>query len=398
MAAKRRNPGIVERHAHGCASRNGRRCNCEPKYEAWVSVKDGSGYTKRRRTFGRLSQAKAWRVDALAAQNRGRLPRPSKVTVRDELLAWLEGAKAGMIRNRSGKAYKPSALRGYEESIRNRILPSELAETRVSELRRMDVQDFADSLLAEGLAGGTVANILNPLQAMYRRLVRREVVTVNPTVDIELPRSRRRRERIVSPSEAAAYLRALPGEERALWATAFYAGLRRGELRALRVFDIDLARNELHVLRSWDAVEYEIDPKSDAGQRTIPVVAVLRDYLDEHLLRTARSGRDLVFGRTPSNSFVPSTLRNRANRAWDAAGLKPVMLHECRHTAASILIDAGINNPKAIMEFMGHSTITETYDRYGHLMPGSRDEVRARVDAYLETSGSHHSELLAGSH
>ena len=63
-----------------------------------------------------------------------------------------------------------------------------------------------------------------------------------------------------------------------------------------------------------------------------------------------------------------------------------MMLHECRHTAASILIDAGINNPKAIMEFMGHSTITETYDRYGHLMPGSRDEVRARVDAYLEMS------------
>ena len=289
MATKRRNPGIVERHAHGCASRDGRRCNCEPKYEAWVSVKDGSGYTKRRRTFVRLSEAKAWRVDALAAQIRGRLPRVSKVTVRDELLTWIEGAQAGMIRNRSGKAYKPSALRGYEESIRNRILQSELAEIRVSELRRMDVQDFADSLLAEGLAGGTVANILNPLQAMYRRLVRREVVAVNPTVDIELPRSRRRRERIVSPAEAAAYLHALPGEERALWATAFYAGLRRGELRALRVFDIDLARNELHVLRSWDAVEYEIDPKSDAGQRTIPVVAVLRDYLDEHLLRTGEA-------------------------------------------------------------------------------------------------------------
>lgn len=113
-------------------------------------------------------------------------------------------------------------------------------------------------------------------------------------------------------------------------------------------------------------------------------MAVLRDHLDEHLIRSERSGRALVFGRTPSDAFVPSTVRNRANRAWEAAGLKPIKLYECRHTAASILIDAGINNPKAIMEFMGHSTITETYDRYGHLMPGSRDEVRSRVDAYLE--------------
>lgn len=250
----------------------------------------------------------------------------------------------------------------------------------------MDVQDFADSLLAEGLSGGTVANILNPLQAMYRRLVRREVVATNPTVDIDLPRPRRRRERILSPLESLNYLEALPIEERALWATAFYAGLRRGELRALRVSDVDLARNELHVLRSWDAVEHEIDPKSDAGRRTIPIVAILRDHLDGHLMRAGRTGSDLVFGRTPCDAFVPSTVRSRANRAWGVAELMPITLHECRHTAASMLIDAGINNPKAIMEFMGHSTITETYDRYGHLMPGSRDEVRTAVDRYLATA------------
>lgn len=361
-----------------------------------MSVRDGSGYTKLRQTFPRLSEAKAWRVDALAARNHGRLPRPTKITVSDELLAWIEGAKQGQIRNRSGKAYKPSALRGYERAIRNRILRSELARMRVSEVRRMDVQDLADSLLAEGLSGGTVANILNPLQAMYRRLVRREIVASNPTVDIELPRPRRRRDRILSPLESLNYLEALPVEQRALWATAFYAGLRRGELRALRGDDIDLARNELHILRAWDAVEYEIDPKSDAGRRTIPIVAILRDHLDGHLMRTGRTGNDLVFGRTPSDAFVPSTVRSRANRAWDGAGLKPIKLHECRHTAASILIDAGINNPKAIMEFMGHSTITETYDRYGHLMPGSRDEVRARVDAYLEGGSSARPEPAAG--
>ena len=377
VAPKRGHQGIVERHARGCASRDGGRCNCEPSYEAWVSVTDGTGYRKLRRTFSRFSEAKTWRIDALAARNRGRVAVPTKVTVADELLAWLEGARSGTIRNRSGKPYKPSALRGYEESIRNRLLPSDLARLRVPEVRRMDVQDFADGLLAEGLAGSTVANILNPLQAMYRRLIRREVVLTNPTVDIELPRSRRGRERILSPGESLDYLEALPIGERALWATAFYAGLRRGELRALRVGDVDLARNELHVLRSWDAVEHEIDPKSDAGRRTIPLVAILRDHLDGHLMRTGRTATDLVFGRTPSDAFVPSTVRSRANRAWEAACLEPIKLHECRHTAASILIDAGINNPKAIMEFMGHSTITETYDRYGHLMPGSRDEVRA---------------------
>jgi integrase len=57
-------------------------------------------------------------------------------------------------------------------------------------------------------------------------------------------------------------------------------------------------------------------------------------------------------------------------------------LHECRHTFASLLIDAGVNT-KAIQEFMGHSTIEGTFSRYGHLMPGARDPARELVDAYM---------------
>lgn len=383
MASRKKHPGIVERHSRGCRGSNGGRCSCDPTYEAWISAKGEEGFTKVRRTFPRLSEAKAWRIDAQAAQNHGRLLRPNKLTVAEALLDWIEGAKDGRIRNRSGLAYKPSSLRGYEQAIRGRIVSSDLGRMRASGVRRMDIQDFADDLLAEGLAGGTVANILNPLQAVYRRLIRREIVSINPTVDIELPKDRRKRDRILSPGESLTYIEALPLGEQALWATAFYAGLRRGELKALRVSDVDLAKNELHVVRSWDQYERAIDPKSDAGRRTVPIVAILRDHLDGHIVRTGRAGDDLIFGRTRIEAFVASTTRSRARKAWLVEGLDPVKLHECRHTAASMLIDAGINNPKAIMEFMGHSTITETYDRYGHLMPGSRDEIRSKLDDYL---------------
>ncbi len=62
--------------------------------------------------------------------------------------------------------------------------------------------------------------------------------------------------------------------------------------------------------------------------------------------------------------------------------MEPITLHECRHTFASLMIAAG-ENPKAIQTFMGHATIQMTFDRYGHLMPGSRDQARARMDEYL---------------
>ena len=55
-------------------------------------------------------------------------------------------------------------------------------------------------------------------------------------------------------------------------------------------------------------------------------------------------------------------------------------MQECRHTFASLLIDTGAN-PKAIQKVMGQSKIQTTFDVYGHLLPGSYDDVRARTDA-----------------
>jgi integrase len=60
----------------------------------------------------------------------------------------------------------------------------------------------------------------------------------------------------------------------------------------------------IRVDRGWDQEEGAIEPKSEASRRTVPLLAVLRDHLDEHLLRTGRSGDELVFGRTPDEPFV----------------------------------------------------------------------------------------------
>jgi integrase len=97
-------------------------------------------------------------------------------------------------------------------------------------------------------------------------------------------------------------------------------------------------------------------------------------------------GSNLVFGAEADRPFEPSTVRRRALKAWKLADLAPIGLHEPRHTCASVLIAAGVN-ARAIMEIMGHASITTTFDRYGHLMPGGRDEARARVDAYLAAAG-----------
>jgi integrase len=336
--------------------------------------------TRLFKTFATLAEAKAWRSEAQVALRRGTMRAGSSGMLREVAEAWLEGVKSGAIRNRSGYAYKPSAIRGYEMALVARVLPA-LGGLRLSAIRRVDVQDFADRLCAAGLDPSTVRNTLMPLRAIFRRAVARGEVAVNPTSGLELPAMEGARDRIASPAEAVALLAALPERDRAIWATAMYAGLRRGELLALRWEDVDLAGGVIHVERSWDAKEGAVGPKSRAGWRTVPIPAVLRDYLVEHKLRSGRHV-GLVFGTSYAQPFTPSNVRKRANAAWVRAGLEPIGLHECRHTFASLMIAAGVN-AKALSAYMGHSSVTITLDRYGHLMPGSESEAAERLDAYL---------------
>jgi integrase len=89
---------------------------------------------------------------------------------------------------------------------------------------------------ADGLSASTIKNSLLPLRAIYRDadMLRSGAVAVNPTKGVRLTADRGKRERIATVDEASRLLDALPVRDRALWATAFYAGLRRGELQALR--------------------------------------------------------------------------------------------------------------------------------------------------------------------
>ena len=140
----------------------------------------------------------------------------------------------------------------------------------------------------------------------------------------------------------------------ALWATALYAGLRRGELLALEWSNVDLASGVIRVERAWDAYAGFIEPKSEQGRRKVPIPAVLRDYLVEHRMRQSRAN-GLVFGKSATVPFDPGTAVRKADNAWKAAKLDRITLHEARHTFASYMIAAGVN-AKALSTYMARPT------------------------------------------
>jgi integrase len=198
------------------------------------------------------------------------------------------------------------------------------------------VQDLVDRLVARGLSASTVRNSILPLRAIYRRVVSRSEVLVNPTLGLALPAVRGRRERVARPSEAHALLQALSVEDRAIWATALYAGLRRGELQGLRWSDIDFEAGIIRVERSWDEQVAPVAPKSRAGRRRV---------------HAARPPPDKRW-----SSQVVARERFRPRPCY------PARFHAVRE----------------------RSSITVTLDRYGHLMPGEEAQAADMLVSYLE--------------
>ncbi len=305
-------------------------------------------------------------------------------SVREALDGLLTGMQDGTILDRSGRRYRPATVRSYREAIRKYLAPT-LGHLRLGEVRRADAQALVDEMHAAGLAGSTVRNKLDPLRVVYRRAMQDDEVTRNPVEKLRLPAMTTKARTIANPERVGDLLDALPAGERAAWSTAFYAGLRVGELRALRWRHVDFDAGRIHVEVGWDDQEGEQDTKTAAGERMIPLVGRLRADLARHKLATGRDADGLCFGRTATSAFTRSTLRSRALHAWKLADLDPLTPHEARHTCASYLAAAGLT-PKEAQTAMGHADIRTTLNVYAKAVPGWEEGAAAKLDAYLDAS------------
>lgn len=347
----------------------------------------------QRGPWGSYDDARAWRSKALGQKQAGTLATPSSMTVRDAWSEWLAGAKTGTIRNASGAVFKPGTIRTYQAAWAK--LDPDFGAHKLSDVRRPHIQNWLEAYGQQPQerknrdpdapplypSASSVGNAIEPLRAIYRRAVHLERVAVNPTTDLQVPKPAKRRERICAPEEARELLGMLSDELRPIWATAFYAGLRLGELMALQWNHVDLPGRMINVQRSWDDKEGDQAPKSKSGIRRVPIIEPLAEYLEAQQASTGRSGSDLVFGRSATVPFSKMGNYSRSRTAWKEV-TDPPTLHDARHTFASYLIAAGCN-AKALSVVMGHASISITFDTYGHLMPGGEQEVGRLLGAYL---------------
>ena len=354
-------------------------------------------------TFEKKKDAGARHAEVKVDVSSGLHVAPNKsVTVSTAADSWITAAEAAGLER--------ATVKQYREHVYRHIVPF-IGGIRLTELSAQTVRKLEDRLREEGRSPVMVRKVIGSLGSLLADAQEQGLAARNAVRDLRRNRRRgkdqhaERRQKgklkvgtdIPTPSEIKGLIAGAQGRWRPLLITAIFTGLRASELRGLRWRDINLKSSELHVRQRADRFNAIGQPKSAAGERSVPFGKFVSNTLKEWKLCCPKSEGDLVF---PNGAGNVESLGNIINRglcpAQISAGItahddtekdrkgrlivkgKYRGMHALRHFYASWCInrpaDGGLGlPPKVVQERLGHSSITMTYDRYGHLFPRGDD-------------------------
>ena len=198
--------------------------------------------------------------------------------------------------------------------------------------------------------------------------------------------------RFLTPEEVEHLANTIGPEYSTLVRFAAYTGLRAGEVAALKVKRLDLMRGSVNVTESLSEAhgEVQLGPTKTYASRSVALPRLLVDDLAEHLAvrGIADDPEAFVFATPTGEPMRPSNWYPRHFKpAVEAAGLAPLRFHDLRHTCAALLIAQGAH-PRTIMERLGHSSVTTSLDRYGHLLPSLDEALTEGLDEVMSAAAS----------
>ena len=245
-------------------------------------------------------------------------------------------------------------IAGYESALALHVLPR-WGGVELESIAPEDVQAWVDGFELPGAAEKAYKTLRQVVRWAIRRL---GIRMYDPTAaGVELPRKATRRPRTMGAGQVRSYLRALWGHEcEAVAICSVTLGLRRGEACGLRWSDIDLRTGEVHVRRSRQVVrgqEVVEAPKTERSARScwLPRFAVRR----LRALRRGRTGWLCELSPDAVARHIRSACR-RAGAAWTS-------MTECRHTWATLAVEAGVGIETVAM-MLGHTDIGTAYEHY----------------------------------
>jgi integrase len=258
---------------------------------------------------------------------------------------------------------KPSTLRDYRSTVQAHLLPA-FGGVRVEDVTPGAIERWRARLNTrrgrdrQPLSNRTKNKLVTVLHGIFERARKVYGLPLNPVASVERLRARfdPMRFSFYTPEEVQALTRAAGSEQdAAVFLTAAFTGLRRGELVALRWREVDFARQTIRVSASYANGELTL-PKSGKG-RSVPMAPPVASALARLGQRERWTGPDdLVFVGAGGSYLDASALRRRYVVAQRAAGLRPLRFHDLRHTFGTLAVEH-VASLVELQAWMGHADI-----------------------------------------
>ena len=346
----------------------------------YVRYYEGRGKDRKRKSlpggFTRKHDAEVAMKRMLAEQAAGTFGKeePEAILFCDFADQWL----------RDYAALKKGSTQDDYAGVVSKHLKPFFGDKDLKQITREEVQGFVTAERNAGYSPRTINKVITIMKLLFKNAVELERLDSSPAVSVNRPSQQRREREFLNPDEVRRLLEEAPEEYLPLYAIGVLAGLREGEILALRWMDVDLEEGLIYVRRSYHDKHGFGDPKSDTSRRAVDMSPRLLAILTEYKNRVGGALDDLLFsGTDPEKPMSRQNLLQRHfYRTLQAAGLKKVTFHATRHSYAALMI-ASKASIKYLQHQMGHSTISVTLDLYGHILPEVREGVVQRMDELI---------------
>jgi integrase len=351
--------------------------------EAWIVDYTDQEGDRHIETFERKKDADEYHATVKVDVRQGvHTPQSKGITVAEAADDWIKYVEL--------EGRERTTLIAYRQQVDLHINPR-LGREKLAKLTTPRINAFRDDLLVN-MSRAMAKKVLVSLKSLLKDARRRGNVAQNVALDVSISPDKRGKAKlkagidIPTPDEIKRIVHAATGKARPFLLTAIFTGLRSSELRGLRWQDVDLKKGELHVRQRADRFGVIGKPKSQSGDRTIPLGPLVLNTLKEWRLTCPKGELGLVFPNGNGNIEDHANLVKRvlwpvqiAAGVVDAKGnAKYAGLHSLRHFYASWCsnrrADGGLELPmKTVQARLGHSSIMMTSDTYGHLFPRGDD-------------------------
>jgi integrase len=299
---------------------------------------------------------------------------------------WLEEWLSTYIKpHREPKTYK-----FYEAYVRIHIKPA-LGKLQLRKLSPQAIQKLMNEKSEEGLSANFVRGLRATLRSALSQAWKIGLIEHNPAARVNCPKIEHKDPQFLAPGAVRQFLDAAQSSAMAsLFQFALVTGLRVGEISGLRWSDIDFSKRTVAINYQLQRIDGKLtlkSLKSKSSRRVLPLgtsaIKALQDAKSEQLLKGWTNEGGFVFLNTSGRPLDPKNVDDHLKEAFEKAGLPRMSFHKLRHTAATLMVAAGVELHQVMLQ-LGHSQISLTANLYAHGVTESQRRASDILERVIE--------------